>query len=117
LWVANGSADELGYGKRYLGINTWADKCDFSNSNNGALYCAVPDSLPEGSGLSRSVAAGSLYSIYKIDINTGFKEKISEPVYNNQRVSIDKIYLDNNERKLYYTNESNGYLYSIDLQP
>ncbi len=117
LWVANGESDGLGSGKTYLNLNTWVDKCDFSKTNSNSMYCAVPDSLPEGSGLSPSVANGSLYSIYKINLETGVKEKISEPVYNGQRVSINKIYLDSNDRKLYYTNESNGYLYSIDLQP
>ncbi len=30
LWIASGQGDGLGGGKRYVGLNTWVDKCDFS---------------------------------------------------------------------------------------
>ncbi len=116
LWVANGQADGLGYGKMSLGISTWVDKCSFSKSNDSTVYCAVPDELPTGSGLNAALANGVAYSIYKININTGTSEVVAQPIVNNNRVSIDKIYTSANDSSLYYTDSSNGYLYSIDLK-
>lgn len=117
LWIANGQGDDLGSGKQYLNINTWADKCDFSKTQNNYVYCAVPDSLPDGSGMYPSVASGVPYGIYKIDIYSGYKEKIADPVYGGNRVSIDKLYIGDNDQKIYYTNQLNGYLYNINLAP
>ncbi len=115
LWIANGQADGLGSGKRYVGLDTWVDKCDFSKSDSEMVYCAVPDYLPTGSGWYPELADKVPYQIYKVDLNTGRKEKVAIPVANGTRVAIDKIYLGNNDKVLYYTNKANGHLYSIDL--
>lgn len=116
LWVANGQGDGLGGGKRFLGVNTWVDKCSFSNTNNDLVYCAVPDYLPTGSGWYPELAKDVPYSIYRINADTGRKERIAQPIINGRRVTIDKIYLNKGDKKIYYTNESNGYLYSLDLE-
>jgi hypothetical protein len=115
LWIANGQGDDLGGGKRYVGLNTWVDKCDFSQSNGDIVYCAVPDYLPKGSGWYPELADDVPYHIYRINVNTGRKEKVADPVINGDRVNIDKIYLGEDDQTLYYTNGLNGYLYSIDL--
>ncbi len=116
LWVANGKSDQLGGGKKYLGINTWVDKCDFANTNSQYVYCAVPENLPKGSGMNPSIANSALYSIYKVDINEGRLEKIAQPINNGAGVSINKIYLNNQDSKIYYTDQFNNHLYSIELK-
>lgn len=116
LWIANGQGDGLGYGKASLGINTWVDKCSFSNSDSNTVYCAVPDSLPTGAGLNPSIASGSTYSIYKINIDNGNQELIAQPTVNNNRVSIDKIYTSQNDSQIFYIDAITGYLYTINLQ-
>lgn len=116
LWVANGQSSKLGYGKRYLDVNTWIEKCDFSKDKDEIMYCAVPDYLPEGSGWYPELAEGIPYSIYKINIYNGRKEVIAKPIIDRRRVSIDKIYVDKGDNKIYYTDESNGYLYDFKLK-
>lgn len=115
LWIANGQGDGLGGGKRYIGLNTWVDKCDFSQNNGDLVYCAVPDYLPQGSGWYPELADNIPYQIYQVDINTGRKQKIADPIINGARVTIDQIYLGDNDQVLYYTSDTNGHLYSIDL--
>jgi len=114
LWIANGQTDELGGGKRYIGLNTWVDKCSFSNINDDLVYCAVPDYLPTGSGWYPEFADDLPYSIYKINTSNGQKEKLAEPVANGTRVSIDQIFLNKGDEKIYYT-DVNGYVYNLDL--
>lgn len=116
LWIANGQGDGLGYGKASLGINTWVDKCSFSNADSNLVYCAVPDYLPRGSGINSSIAEGVVYSIYKINIANGSQELIAQPVVNNNRVSIDKIYTSQNDSQIFYIDHNTGYLYSINLK-
>ncbi|HNZ86077.1 MAG TPA: hypothetical protein PLD95_00755 [bacterium] len=116
LWFANGQGDDLGYGKVSMGINTWINKCSFSQSNNDVVYCAVPDSMPRGAGLNPGLASGIPYSIYKINISTGNQQIIAQPMVNNNRISIDKIYTNQNDSQMYYIDSSTGYLYSIDLK-
>jgi len=115
LWIAGGQGDDLGSGKRYVGLNTWVDKCDFSQSDGDIVYCAVPDYLPKGSGWYPELADDVPYHIYKVNVNTGRKEKVADPIINGSRVTIDEIYLGEDDQILYYTNASDGHLYSIDL--
>lgn len=116
LWIANGQGEGLGGGKRYVGLNTWADKCDFSEKQKDIVYCAVPDYLPEGSGWYPELADGIPYQIYKVNVQNGRKEKVASPIVNGARVAIDQIYLDKDDQKLYYTNQSDGHLYNINLE-
>ncbi|MDD4290376.1 MAG: hypothetical protein PHH83_03845 [Patescibacteria group bacterium] len=116
LWVANGQGDGLGYGKASLGVNTWVDKCSFSNTDSNVVYCAVPDYLPMGSGINSSVAEDAIYSIYKINIANGNQELIAQPLVDNNRVSIDKIYTSQDDSQIFYIDKNSGYLYSINLK-
>lgn len=115
LWIASGQGDDLGGGKKYVGLNTWVDKCDFSKNDGNIVYCAVPDHLPKGSGWYPELAKDVPYQIYRVNIDTGRKEKIADPVINGSRVTIDEIYLGENDQILYYKDALDGHLYSIDL--
>lgn len=116
LWIANGQSDGLGYGKMSLGISTWVDKCSFSKKEDSIVYCAVPDELPRGSGLNPDIVSDVVYSIYKINMQTGNSEIVSQPIVDGDRVSIDKIYITQNDSSIFYTDSANGYLYQLGLE-
>ena len=50
LYLVDAQGDNIGDNKIDTGLNTWANKCAF-NAAGSELYCAVPKSLPVGSGL------------------------------------------------------------------
>ncbi|EKD33387.1 MAG: hypothetical protein ACD_76C00041G0005 [uncultured bacterium] len=110
LWVVDGSPSTMGDNRRGLGIRTWADKCAFQS--NTTLYCAVPNSMPDGSGLQRELARGSNETIYKIDLDTykittaGFPENGGE--VNNPTVSSDG--------GMFYYTDSQGALMQMRLK-
>lgn len=66
-----------------LSLNTWADKCTFSNDDTA--FCAVPKDLPTGAGMARDVAAYNYDDLYKIDLKTGLKTPI--PLNDNYNVT------------------------------
>lgn len=77
VWVVDASGNNIGQNRKQIKINTWAEKCTFSN--NTTLFCAVPDYLPEGTGLQPSLADNIPDTIYKIDVVTGKKSAIGKP--------------------------------------
>lgn len=86
LWIADTAANQIGNNRRSIDLYTWADKCSFTNPEK--IYCAVPQSLPYGIGLDRSVAQNTGDIIYEINLNTGVKKIIADPLGND---SIDEI--------------------------
>ena len=71
LWIVNARGNTIGTNRIDLGLNTFADKCNFAGETT--LYCAVPDSLERGVGLQPDVNDGVSDTIYKIDLKTGQK--------------------------------------------
>ncbi|MFA5061706.1 MAG: hypothetical protein WC526_00995 [Patescibacteria group bacterium] len=71
LWVVDSSGNNIGNNRKMLGLDTWADKCTFSNDTT--LYCAVPRDLPQGAAMAREIANDSVDDLYKIDLKTGLK--------------------------------------------
>lgn len=111
LWIANADGDSIGTNRQNLNLETWADKCVFTNNTN--LYCGVPDNLEEGSGLFPELAQNSSDKLYQIDTRTGLKKLVAIPEGNynisNPIVSADGAYL-------YFTDKNNGKLYNIKLK-
>ncbi len=100
LWVAGAQGDTIGADRRPLNLNTWADKCSFSQS---ALYCAVPSNLERGAGMlsSSSVTTGDL--LYRINPANGVKELIgTDASYSMRNLSVTP---DGNY--LYFTDANN----------
>lgn len=108
LWIASASAENIGDNRRSIGLQTWAEKCAFSN--NQTLYCAVPSSLPFGAGFDKSSTYEIKDNIYEINISTGSKKLIAvlEGDY-----SIKKIIIKDNN--LYFTDNNDGSLHKISL--
>ncbi|HRH33284.1 MAG TPA: hypothetical protein PK720_04070 [bacterium] len=93
LWVVGAQGDSIGANRRPLSLDTWADKCSFSQSS---LYCAVPVSLERGAGMFPKSAQSTQDLLYRINTLTGQKEIIpvsTSATINNLSFSPDGNYL------------------------
>jgi len=111
LWIVEASGDNIGKNRRNLGLETWSDKCTFSNNND--VYCAVPKDLQDGAGIFHRELDNEPCDIYKIDLITGFKSKIAIPEGNH---NISNVIITENGNYLYFTSQTNGRLYKINLR-
>jgi len=111
LWIVEAQGEQIGQNRRDLRLQTWADKCTFSD--NDTIYCAVPKNLQTGAGIFSTDLNDSPTDIYKIDLKTGFKTKIAAPEGNH---NIDQIIITQNGNDLYFTSKTDGRLYNIRLR-
>ncbi len=111
LWIVEAQGENIGQNRLNLKLETWADKCTFTDDDT--VYCAVPQSLPEGAGIFRSDLDTSPCDIYQIDLKTGFKSKIAIPSGNH---NIEKILVTDNGNYLYFNSKTDGKLYEIRLK-
>lgn len=107
LWITNAYGDQIGTNRQNLSINTWADKCAFSNDNT--IYCAVPRDLPRGAGISPAVAADSYYDLYKIDLSTGLKTSVD--LGGDYR--IKNVSYSNTDNKIYFTDSVQSGIFEV----
>ncbi len=77
LWFVGANGDAIGSGRTDLNIHTWADKCTFADA--ATVYCAVPESLPNGAGLQRDIADGVPDHIVRIDLTNGSARTVGRP--------------------------------------
>ncbi|MDD4477019.1 MAG: hypothetical protein PHY40_02570 [Patescibacteria group bacterium] len=109
IWVVNSYGDEIGSDRQELKINTWADKCAFGDDNT--LFCAIPQNLPRGAGMSREIANSSYDTLYKIDLKTGLKTNIPlEENYNIQNISYDQ-----SNNKLFFNDLNKNGIFEAQL--
>lgn len=99
LWVVDASGDDIGLNRRYLNVDTWAEKCTYSDTST--LYCAVPQELPKGAGLQPKIAANVPDELYRIDLDTGLQTRIAIPEGSH---TINSIMIPEDEEDLYFTN-------------
>jgi len=111
LWVTDASGSNIGANRRYLSLNTWADKCTYSD--NKTLYCAVPDYLPEGAGLQRELANDIPDTVYKIDLDTGKKSVVGKP---EDAATIKEMTISEDGRYIYYVDERTNRLNTMRLK-
>ena len=97
LWIVDSQGDSIGNNRKLLQINTWADKCTFSNDET--LFCAVPRDLPTGAGMSRTVAEFNYDDLYKIDLRTNLKT----PIAIDGDFNINNIFYDTARNKILFT--------------
>jgi Tol biopolymer transport system component len=111
LWLVGAQGDNIGAGRKSLAINTWADKCTFSD--DATVYCAVPQTMDRGAGFQPDLFGSVPDSFYKIDLSTGLKSLVATPYGSfsakNPMVSADGKYLT-------YTNQQTGVLERIQLK-
>jgi len=110
LWLANVQGDSVRT-KKNLNINTWAEKCTFYN--NDTVYCAVPQKLESGAGLSPELARTTPDDIYEINLTTGLANKLNVATGGH---TVEKITISADGQYLYFTDINDGRLYQINLK-
>ncbi len=111
LWIVEAQGESIGQNRKQLQLETWADKCTFSD--NDTIYCAVPESLQAGAGIFSNELDNSNCDIYKIDLTTGIKTKIAIPEGSH---NIENIMVSANGSYLYFNSQTDGKLYKINLK-
>ena len=109
LWLTDSYGDSIGDNRKMLQLNTWADKCTFSNDET--LFCAVPRDLPTGAGLSRDVARYNYDDLYKIDLRTNTKT----PIALNDSYNINNIFYDASKNKVIFTDLNKAGVFESQL--
>jgi len=111
LWIVNAEGDSIGSGRKNLNLQTWADKCTFSDDRYA--YCGVPKDLPEAAGLLPELALKTSDSLYRIDTLTGQRSLMAIP---DGQYNISEPVISADGSKLYFTDESTGEIYDINLK-
>jgi len=114
LWIADAEGDTIGNHKFSLGLSTWVDKCVFQSEK--IVYCAVPRELREGAGLYPELITDTEDLIYRIDLSTGLKELVAEPIdETGKKFNIEKLYLSESGNYLFFWNKNDGKVYKMQL--
>jgi len=112
LWVTQGESGDIGSVRVSLNLATWPDKCTFSGSST--MYCAVPRGLPRGAGLYPEIANSYNDNFYSINLNTGAKTMIANPVGDAFGYSASNLFVSDDGSTLYFTDQD-GNLQSMRL--
>jgi dipeptidyl aminopeptidase/acylaminoacyl peptidase len=110
LWIVDSTSDTIGENRKSFSLQTWASKCTFASDTE--VYCAVPNSLPEGSGLFPDLADKTEDSLYKIDLTTGTQKLIAIP---DGSYNISKVVVSTDQSSLYFTDKFSGSIYKVKL--
>lgn len=111
LWITDAQGDNIGRNRRSFAVNTWADKCTFSDSET--IYCAVPDELPTGAGLQPTLSDGTPDSIFKINLTTGLQTRVAIPEGSH---TVESIMLSPDKKTMFFTDKGSGTLNKIMLK-
>jgi len=98
LWFEGANGDAIGADRVKLNVHTWADKCTFSGADT--VYCAVPDTLPDGAGLQRDIAKDTPDSIVRLDLKSGTVLTVGRPENN---TAIGKLTVSADGSTLFFT--------------
>jgi hypothetical protein len=110
LWIVDAQGDTISHNRQDLSLATWAEKCTFSS--NDKVYCAVPETLPQGAGLFPELADQTKDNLYEIDLKTGTKKLIAIP---NGAYNISQVMVPDDEKNLYFTDKTSQQIYTIQL--
>jgi Tol biopolymer transport system component len=111
LYVITGSGANMGGGRRAINLFTTADRCIFSDAKTA--YCAVPDSIPEGAGLSPEVLNDIPNAIYKVNIVTGAVTLIGRP---DTDIPISALSVSKDGGTLFFTDGYSGNIKKMKLK-
>ena len=111
LWVVNAKGDNIGSGKKNLGVDTWSNKCTFNSNEN--IFCAIPEKLENGSGVFPELAKNTSDNLYQINVLTGIKKLIAIP---DGSYNIFNIIITKNKEYLYFTNGKTNKLHKVKLK-
>lgn len=111
IWLVDAQGANIGRNRKPLNINTWVDKCTFSDDNT--VYCAVPTELPRGAGLQPRIADTIDDELWRIDLSTGLRTKIAIPEGSH---TIDTLMITPDEDKLFFVDKGTGIINQIELK-
>ncbi len=114
LWVTSGKTGEIGSLKVSLNLNTWPDKCTYSD--DATMFCAVPQGLPRGAGLYPEITYQYPDNFYRVDLNSGVKTLLASPVGSEGIYSAYNLTVSADGSTLYFTDRNSGALQSIRLK-
>jgi len=110
LWIVNANPDTIGDDRKLLNVNTWPEKCSFSDDR--FLYCGVPQKLQTGAGIAPAVADSVPDVIYRIDTQTGIKTEV--PLDTPGHV-VEKMFVGEDGKTLFFTDKRRPGLFKIPL--
>jgi len=113
LNLADMGGDWTGSYNVSLNLNTWSNKCTFTNDSQ-RIYCAVPSSMPELAGIFPELTEGIADDFYEINLLTGTKRMIGV-LNDDEAVSATNLSLSEDGSTLYFVDQNTGYLQQIDL--
>ena len=109
LWTSEAQGEAIGANLKPLNLETWANKCTFISDTQA--YCAVPQNLPDGAGLSPTSADDIGDSLYLVDLISGQSTAIDTGnVYN-----MTNLLVTNDKKFIYFTDKKSGRLYKLPL--
>lgn len=114
LWVTSGKTGEMGELKVSLNINTWPEKCTYTDDST--MFCAVPQGLPRGAGIYPEIASQYPDNFYRVDLNSGVKTLLASPVGSEGAYSGYNLTVSADGTILYFTDRNSGTLQSIRLK-
>ncbi len=114
LWVTSGKTGEMGELKVSLNLNTWPDKCTYTDEST--MFCAVPQGLPRGAGIYPEISYQYPDNFYRIDLSSGVKTLLASPVGSEGAYSGYNLTVSADGTMLYFTDRNSGILQSIRLK-
>lgn len=110
LWIVNSDPATIGGERKLLNVNTWPQKCSFSDDR--FVYCGVPQNLETGAGIAPIVAENSPDVIYRIDIQTGAKTEL--PMESDGHV-VDKMFVGDDGKTIYFSDKRRPGIFQVPL--
>ncbi len=110
LWISGASPENVNENRRYLNINTWADKCTWLT--NDSFLCSVPSALSQGAALQRDIAQTGPESFVRINLKTGTRTDLGSPDGN---PSVQNLNVTGDGRAAIFTDRATGQLIRYDL--
>jgi hypothetical protein len=111
LWITSATPDAMDAGRQPIGLETWADRCTFSGSQQ--VFCSVPESMPFAAGMEPSLTNEVRDQIWSINIANGQRTLIAQP---NELTKVNKIMASpENPDQIFLSDALTGKIYKLDL--
>lgn len=117
LYLVQAAGDQTGTNTVNLGLQTWSYKCTFG-TEAGVIYCAVPRSLPVGTGIFPETAKNTNDTIYEMNMANNSRNVLALPTFTSgtRGYTVSSLFLSGNGQFLYFTDSNTGNVYSIQLK-
>ena len=110
LWVVDGMGPTMGQNRKPINLQTWTDKCSFVTDTE--MICGVPQSLPQGAGLIRSVADDIADDLYMVNIQNGSTRLLASP---QEDLQVKKLVISEDGDRIFIQDNFTNQIKSIEL--